>query len=455
MPQIEGLNRKTSPYLTRLGEVRECQNIDFSTIGRAKKTGDYTITAAQITASQDILGMGMFKRGAGTYEHYVVCDGASNSEIYKNVPGWTTQSQSLTAAKRGYFISMPELDFLFFCNLSDDTRGYNGAAWSTATNLDTAPKAQYLNAHETRLFLGNVDVSGTVYPCRYYFSSSGTGGSFDTWDTTNDYYVLPEPITGFAENNEDQLVFTKHFVFRGDADEKKMIGTVGAENQDVIYTFGNWTLFANSTGVYATDQSSFQKISQAVQEYIDGISTVSDMRGTGTGEFYYLYLGTTTVDGKSLSNVVLIYDISQNKWSRLSLGESVKVMGTFISSGVESVYFGNDDGEIFQLFTGDSQNGSDYTAFMEFPPISIGRAINTYQQLKVYGDTLNGLVVQVKAKKNDRWRSTGELRGEVDTVTFSPSLTSEFLYTRLVETGQGGDFAVDKIVVGYNQYSKD
>lgn len=448
IPQIEGLSRKTSPFLLKEGQVTECQNVSFSKIGAATKTGDYEQEGDQITASQDILGMGMFTRDDGTYEHYALCDGSSTADIYKNQSGtWTAKSQSLTKTKRGYFVSMPELDFLFFANLSDDTRGYEGSSWSTSTNLTSAPKAQYLNVHDTRLFLGNAN-TGTSYPTRYYYSSSGTAGTI-SWNSS-DFYTLPEPITGWANNREDQLCFTKHTMFRADAYDRKMIASVGAYSQDVVANIREYTLFADAMGnVHATNQAETQKISHAVQPYIDGISSLAAMRAASLGDDYYIYLGTVTLGGDTLTNVVLSYDIAQNKWGRLKTATTVKMMGNFIDSGVESIYFGNDNGEIFQLFEGGSQDGKDYTAFLEFPPVSPDGEINNYQIIDVWGGTLNGLSVQYKTEEGSRWQDVeGDLRGDYTRLAFNA--TGEHLYLRLAETGQDDRFEVYRIRVGYS-----
>lgn len=449
IPQISSINRKVSPFLNEVGELREGQNIDISKIGIAEKTGDYSLVDTQITASQDILGFGMYTRDDGTYEFYTVCDGDSNSDIYKLSGGsWSAQSQSLTSGAQGYFASMPELDLLFFANYSDDTRGYNGSSWSTSTNLTDAPKAHYLNAsHDFRLFLGNCNVGGTSYPCRYYYSSQGDSGTL-SWDTTNDWNALPEPITGFANHGRDQLVFTEHFIFRADAYERKMIAQVGAINQDVIQTMNEWTLFANRNGVYATNQAQTQKISQAVSDYIDGVSSPSDMRAAASDDFYYLYLGSVTLGSDTLTNVVLEYDVSQNKWSRLGLGEEVKSMGMYITSGQEEVYFGNDDGEVFKLFDGDSQNGSDFPAFIELAPVLIDDNPKFFQKIVAMGNNLNGIKVQYKLREDDRWSSAGELRGSLSEVKFGAK--GAYLYLRLSEMGQGEPFKLYRLLVGYD-----
>ena len=157
-----GINRNTSPFLIEDGEMIDIQNFTTTKIGVLKKTGDYTIKNAQVTASQDILGGVDFQRAAGTHEHYIAVDGASNADIFKNVTGtWTAQSQSLTKNNKVRFDYSPALDTLFACNYADATRSYNGSSWSTATNVTSAPKAKFIINFGQRIYLLNCVIGAT------------------------------------------------------------------------------------------------------------------------------------------------------------------------------------------------------------------------------------------------------------------------------------------------------
>jgi len=448
---IESLNRKTTPFLMKVGEFIECQNIDVSTkIGAAKKTGDYTQEGNQITASKDILGLGVFKRAAGTFEFYV----ALNTDIYKLITAtWTAQSQSLTASK-GQFCSMPELDTLFYVNYTEATRSYAGSSWSTTTNVTSAPKARYVNTHQTRLFLGDCVVGATAYPTRYYFSSSGTGGSL-SWDTTNDYYVLPEPITGFENNGETQLIFTRNFVFRGDAYDKHQIATVGTTSQNTVATRAGVSFFANDMGVFATDGATFDKISHAVDEYFEGMtkSFLPSMSAGILRDTYYIYIDDVTVEGVALTNVLLSYHIPTNKWSKIVLGTNCKQITPFTDgSDITDLYFGNDNGEIFKLFSGDFQDTKEFAAYLETPfyyPAGAGQ-ISDFSQIEVWGNDLNGITVQYKTDYGENWESAGEVRGSYSGLQL-PVKGSEKIAFRFSEMGKGVKFELHKFRIGYRK----
>ncbi len=422
IPLIEGLQRKTSPFGAGKGQLRECQNFNLSDkIGVAKKDGDYTQVGNQMNSSKDILGLGTFPRGgssAGSYEHFAVCEAASDSDIFKYNTGtsqWDVQTGAgagLTTTARGEFAAMPELDTLFYCNFSDATRSYNGSAWSTSTNVTSAPKARRINAHETRLFLGDCDISGTKYPAHYFFSSSGTDGSLE-WDTSNDFYVLPERLMQFAELGEDQLVLTENFVFRADAYDKHMIFHKGTTSAESVVVIGEWCFFANDDGVYVTDAREGQKASSGVDEYFTGLAAdfEDDMLAAGLENKYYLYIGDITVP-ETLSNVILAFDTTQSKWERYSVGVTVKKMMTMTdTAGVKKLYLGDDNGEVFQFHSGNGQDGAAYSGWLEFfPMFLLDGDVFQVNQIEVWGDPLAGTTALYKMDEDEEFESAGELR---------------------------------------------
>lgn len=448
------INNRTSPFLIDEGDVYDCQNVDLSRkIGAAKKAGDYEMVGAQMVSSKDIIGLDEFERDAEANELYAYVDGASSAEIYKwGGTSWASQSQSLTKSTTGRFASIPELDTLFFVNYSDATRSYNGSSWSTSTHVTSAPKAKHVETQEARLFLGNVVVSSTAYPARYYFSSSALDGNL-TWDTTNDYDILPGPITGMVRNGENLLMFTKNSIYRADAYERIEVSRVGTEASDTIRTRDRWTLFANEKGAYATDGASMNKISGPVQEYWEGItqSFVDNMSAAILGDKYYLFIGDVT-SPDTFSNILLAYDIEQNKWEIYSTGENITKMASHTnSSQVTNIYFGNDDGEVWKFLSGTGQNSLDFTSYVETHYIYPDNQINEYLEIEVWGKDMSGVKVYYKHDDDGRWEPAGELKEDYSVAKFRTK--GEKIKFKFMETGRGTNWELYKFRLGYrNMY---
>ena len=445
-----GINRNVSPFLAAEGEYSEAQNLVTDKIGVAKKTGDYTIKHSQITSSQDILGGIDFVRTSGTHTHVVACDGASNADLYiSSGSAWTAQSQSLTAASKVRMAYSPTLDTLFAVNYDDATRSYD-ASWSTSTNVTSAPKAKYIIRFGRRIYLLNCDVSGTDYPSRAYRSSLVDSGSI-TWDTTNDWLVFDDTIMGVGMVGENMFIPCESSVYIFTlSDEKYLVSTHGCVSSDSITSYGKWVFWAARDGLYAFDGGSDTKISMPIQEYWDAIpeANISKIQAEVLGHHLYIYIGDVTVDGNALANVLWDYDILQNDWNRISLSEEVLDLHSYVTSTGKALFFGNDDGEIFQCFTGDAQNTGVFTSFLETNWFygSGPRYKDDYYELWGYGDKLSGLEVSYKVDDGE-WKAIGQLKASTDVAKFKArGYRIKFL---LRETSKNNMYEINRLDVGY------
>jgi len=417
---FSGINRQVSPFLPKDGELAEAQNFTTTKIGILKKTGDYEIKGAQITASQDIIGGIDFVRADGTHTHIVAINGSANAGIYKYTASWADQSQSLTKDTKVRFAYSPTLDTLFAVNYSDATRSFNGAAWSTATNVTSAPRSYYVIIFGRRVYLLNCVVSAVAYRTRAYRSSLVDSGSI-TWDTTNDWIVFDDVINGVGKNGENMFLGCENscWIFTL-ADEKYQVSNVGCVSHESICSYKTWTFRAARDGVYAFDGAADQKISLPIQEYWDSIpeANLSKIQAKVVGHHLYIYIGDIT-EPSSLSNVLWDYDILQNDWNRIGLGEEVKHLHVYVTTTGKALFMGNDNGEIFELFTSEAQNTGVFPSFLETNWIygSGARMMDDYYELWGHGDKLSGLKVSYKVDDGE-WKAAGELNGSTDVVNF-------------------------------------
>jgi hypothetical protein len=448
-----GINRNTSPFLIEDGETTELQNFTTTKIGVLKKTGDYELKNAQITASYNMLGGVDFQRADGTHEHYVAVDGASNAGIYKDVAGtWTTQSQALTKGNKVRFSYCPPLDTLFACNYADVTRSYNGTSWSTSTNVTSAPKAKYTIYFGDRIYLLNTVVGANSYVNRAYRSSTVETSPI-TWDTTNDWITFYDVITGVGKNGENMFVGCQNscWVFTL-LDARYQVSAHGCVSNDGITEYGSWTFFPSYDGMYVFDGSTDTKISLPVQDYWDAIlyTSLGSIQAKVLGHHLYIFIGDVTVGGRSLSNVVLDYNILQNNWTRMSLNENI--MDTHLYTESDSgreLFFGNDDGEVFQMFESSTQNAGVFTSFIETPWFygSGPRIIDTFEEIWGHGEKLSGLKVKYKVDDGD-WIPAGELNGFSGLLKISArGKRIKFL---LEETSKNNLFELHSLEVGFS-----
>lgn len=454
---FSGIKTHVSPFFTEQGELSFTKNLTSKKVGTLEKTGDYQIKNAQITASQDILGGIDFLRASGTHTHVVACNGSSNADIYISSGGsWGAQSQSLTKGSKVRFTYSPSLDTLFAANYDDDTRSYNGSSWSTSTNVTDAPKAKVAQSFGDRIYLLNCNISGTAYPTRAYRSS--TVDSTLTWDTTNEWLNFYDVIVGAGKLGDNMFVGCENSVHVLNlADKKYQIGRMGLVSHESIVEYDGYIFFASYDGFYATNGGTPQKISGHVQEIWNNITfaNYAKIAAAQLNDFIYVHIGDITYP-ETVSNCVLQYDIDQNDWNILSLADTPKQMHTYVGSSGKKLFFGNDDGEIFQLFSSETQNTADFSSVLETNWLygSGEHMVDDYCELWLYGDRFAAISAYVKVDDEDsNWIPLGEFKGSTDVLKFKQrGYRTKF---RLQETGKGDLYELYGLEYGYNpQYGK-
>lgn len=448
-----GINRHASPFLqsNKGYELAEAQNFRADKIGILKKSFDYNIDNAQITASQDILGGINFSRNDGTQTHIVACDGSSNADIYEDVAGdWTAASQSLTAAAKVRFDFSPTLDTLFAVNYEDATRSYNGSSWSTSTNVTSCPKAKFVKVFGRRVYVLNVDVSGTAYYDRAYRSSLVDSGSI-TWDTTNDWFTFDDVLSGVGKNGDNLFVGCENSIWILTLnDEKYQVSTSGCISHEGIASYGNWTFWPTRDGMYAFDGAREQKISLPIQDYWDGIpeANLGNIQAEVLGHHLYVYIGDIT-SPETLTNVIFDYNILQNNWNRGKLGEECMNLHTYITTSGKALFMGNDDGEVFQMFTSNAQYTGTFASSVETQWIygSGRREKDTYLEFWGYGDKLSGLEVYYRVDDSADWMPVGQLNGGTDFVKFK--VKAYRIKFKVQEFSKNNLFEIHGFDVGY------
>jgi hypothetical protein len=452
IPLTGGMNRNTSPFLIADGEMLEIQNFTTHKIGVLKKSGDYEIKNSQIISSQDILGGVDFALADGTHQHVVAINGASNAGLYKDVTGtWTDQSQSLTKGNKVRFSQSPALDLLFACNFADATRSFNGTSWSTSTSVTSAPKAKFTIRFGDRIWLLHCVLGGNTYVSRGYRSTT-TETTPITWDS-DDWWTFNDVITGVGKSGENMFVgCEKSCQIFTLADVRYEASSHGCVSHDGIASYGPWVFFPSKDGMYLYDGGNDTKISLAVQDFWDAIpnANLSEIKARVKGHHLYISIGDVTVEDRDLINVVLDYNILQENWTRFSLIDNVLDMHTFTESTGEEIFIGNDNGEMFEMFSSGTQNTGVFSSFIETPWIygNGPKIIDDFREFWAHGELLSGLKIKYKVD-NKGWESVGELKGFSDFIKLKVS--GKRIKFLLEEVSKSNMYEVHALEVGFKK----
>jgi hypothetical protein len=204
--------------------------------------------------------------------------------------------------------------------------------------------------------------------------------------------------------------------------------------------------------MYASVGGDEKKISTPVQDIWDAITEANlALISAGIDKFnLYVSIGDVTVDGQTMSNVVLKYNILQNNWQRLSLADEPYSLHRFVTTSGQRLFMGDNDGKVYQMFSGSSQNSATIPASVEtdWQYGSGARIVDDFYEFWGYGDGISGLKVSYKVDSEDNdWEAVGELNGESSVVKFKARGTRiKFL---VEETSLSNMYKIDGFTYGY------
>jgi hypothetical protein len=461
-----GMQIRSNKYLMAKNQVLRAQNVVGDTVGSFTKRKGYTQIGDQITASKNILMNTEFQFGTTpNRQHIVVCDGASNSEVYVNVGGvWTSQSQSLTVGAKARGTDF--LDQFFLVNYEDATRSYSGTIWSTTVNVTSAPKAKFVESYRERLYLVNLDVNGTPYPSRFLPSSLPTATNTITWDHDNDKVDVEtsdgDQLTGVTKNGGYLIFFKEDSMHRfdgafGATSLKPISWKFGAVSQESIVSDENLTLFYSRKGLCIYNGGQPQLVSRPVQPIVDRVdqATLEDIC-IGIYENHCLcFVGNLTSplpgDSTALTNVIIDYDISQNLTTYHTIADTARTFSPYVSGGARLLSFGDADGEMFTWDQGNTDDGTDIDTNIELVMWPSGPETNhTFQSIYFFGNEYLGDVDYQFAVDDGNNSTAVGLNNDYSKKNFADSIINPFgreLKVKISESGGVNQWRLDGLSV--------
>lgn len=445
-----GMNSKTSPLFIGNNECELIQNYHLDNLGSLTKRNGIANLVGQIVNDKPVLGMYFFKDIQGTdYSNVLVAiddSGSANSDIFDiETNAWTISKANDTAGALPVFCSF--VDYVFRTNGSDAMSSSNNppSAWGTTNCLATLiPK--YCCVWEDRVYALN-DNSATKYPSRIYWSSLPSGTPLAlTWTSASDYADINpddnDEITWGEPFGKMMAIFKNKALYRwtfGQVEPDKIIDQGTPQGRTVKQTAGIM-FWANIFGVWAwTGIGQPKLISRKVQDFIDVIPTLANMRAEVDYDHYYLYIGDVTVKGTTYSNTMLVYTISAKAWHIETYPFEIKAMARFETKTLgntaiyDTIYLGDDDGYVYRKGTGTSDylgttakniNGRIITK--EYPLVNFPKTSNL-EQLYFLAQKGTGAKVNYMIDKGDLkpWKdllhriTQGKMSGRARTIQFS------------------------------------
>ena len=428
--------------------VRKAVNVQFDRPrGGVRQRMGYTKLGDDLTTgSNRVLGLHNHRNSNASYNALL---GASTTIIYKLVNGvWTSKSTGLTTGLKTRFLSY--LNTVAAMNGTDGERSSadGGNTWvTTGGNLDIGnmPTSKFAVVLNTRVLCAG-DSSN---PDTVSLSSLMSGGAVSWTSGNKTVQVNPNDgaggITGLSSTGRLALIFKERGLYRYDDNDLQRIGFVGTpshesicqDDQGLVYFFGQG---ANGVGFYRTSGGLPEKVSRAITKYVEAItaSGYSDICGYSDGNKVRWDVGDLTIDGAAISNVSLVFSVSDKTWTAYSSADRFYVFSQYINSDSEITVVGGDaSSEVHTMDSGHTDNTTAISSEVEFAPVVFttrGR-VKTIGEAVGYCESFQGLRAHVKADDGD-FMPMGDFKEYTQQMRF-PAVRGHEFFFKLTATNSG------------------
>lgn len=324
-----GLNTKAANYLLEDSQCRDCLNVQSTTSGAiVKRSGIVGINIGDLAADA---GRSVF--AVSSPACFIVATSSTLSS--------TTGGGSATTLGSGFgsaYWSMVEATAqdgqgpVFLSNGVDSPKAWDGSSlvnWTCdATSTLKAPGAsvpngKYLAMHESRVVIAGDETN----PSTLYWSEVqvGVGTLPCNWLIENQQLFDPDDgdvITGVGKVGSNLLVFKRHKIFvvydLATGANRRLSTNIGCVASRSIVETPEGTFFLSDHGVYVTNGSGVQFVSDQITPTLQAISNKSTASGVFFENHYYLAFPDDPQGDEGVT-FTYDYDLVLKSWWRHSI----------------------------------------------------------------------------------------------------------------------------------------
>lgn len=342
---------------------------------------------------------------------------------------WTAFNHNFTKDNKLRMAYVPSLNVVYAVNWIDEPQ-----ILEPNTSIDFTDNSNYYSKSAVtlipkcviffgqRVYFINCKVNGTWRHERMYRSSLVDTVPL-TWAADN-WISFDDDLVGAGKVGDNLLVGCENSMwYLTLQDQKFQISSNGCVSHESICSYSKYGFWASRDGMYAAVGGDEQKISVPIQEYWDAIpeANLPLICAATERHFLYVYIGDVTVGGVAMQNVIFKYNILQNNWNRLSLTDVPRSLHSFVTTSGRRLFMGDNDGKVYQMFTGGSQNGTEIPSSIEteWQYGSGEKTVDNFRELWAFGTNMALIRAFYKADDMDKWIPIGEFKGSQDCLKFS------------------------------------
>ncbi|MFA5158515.1 MAG: hypothetical protein WC451_05020 [Patescibacteria group bacterium] len=447
----EGIVQKVDTIAANLpSSVYLSNNFIFDEmLGRAVIRKGSTILGTQVADGKSCLGLYTHITTTGIKVPLAVFnasdDGSSVISKY-TAETWSDAQIGLTNSANARFLT-----FLNTTMVSNGINKYStvdGTTWvDTGGNLDIGNCPLGTLGIE---FLDKIYIAGvSSNRDRIYFSSTPDVGAI-SWTVGNGYIdVEPEEgagsITALAKVPGYLLIFKERSLKRWDSDSTfpESLMTIGTPSQEaVVMTAQSVYYYSGGHGIYNTTGGYPKKISRRIQDIIEAIpsSYYQSVSGWGDGERLYFSIGDIEIDRFNFNNSVVCYKIDSNVWSLMSFPNEIKKWNTMVDvNGGETIIAGDDDGNVWQMFTGTIDGTMRIPFMLQTQPLEWGSRGLAKELSKIVSYTKQLINCQLYARVNETGNFEPIKVIDQDSLEITTELRGRIFEFRIIGEGISGN----------------
>jgi hypothetical protein len=232
---------------------------------------------------------------------------------------------------------------MYICRNNGGLVGVNHQGYPQA--FSSSPAGTFMALHKERIFMINTLGTDSI-ESRVYYSESN---DFYNWPVNNFFPVGQsggDVCISMCVFNDDLYIFKTQsiWVLSGDGPSTWSVRNVhpslGCVGRGTVLVHGGMIYFLGQDGAYRTDGTSFEKISNPVDQLVD--LTMSDMnyclkRYAWFVDQYYIVLSTWNTD------TVLCYDTDGGTWSKFQYAGGIRLSNAlpYLEQGTGAFYMGD------------------------------------------------------------------------------------------------------------------
>lgn len=417
-----------------------------------------TLNGAITTASTSIVltsGTDFASSGTVEIEGDLITYTGKSTHTLTGVTGISFSHATATTVRQWKSIKSNDTDDkkTRFANFIDKVFRVNGsdvmsetadlANWNT-TNCPSTITPSLIETYQDRIFVAG----DATLPDRLQASSTvNLAGTGVTWSTTtniidtygsNGFYqdINPEDgdqIRALKRSGALLLIFKDRnlYTWNGNSTEPDVLVDVGTPSQECVVNVHNLTFFIGKSkkffGIYVFSGSYPKLISRKIKKWTDAITQTSADIGNmciGADDTnVYAYVGTITFTNdevygtRTFTDTWLVYNMPQDAWT-IYTGLPARVFNNLVESSSEKLYFGNSDGKIFEVGSGQTDDSGDSQTPIEFEvigkPDSLGdpTSTKTLQSVMVASEKAQGTSVKYRYDTSNDWQDLGTPEGK-------------------------------------------